>query len=466
MALRKRQAALFHWVAGDAEDLTLCGSTFARNATATAVDALGTPYTTPKNWPRWYPSGGVNYMRVGDTDSARWTWPYKVLPNGFQVEIEFIERGRISTASQVLLSITDGTRKIFIETSGTYYRMKHYNGVATVTSTLAAAPAEGDTVILRGTFDPGTGKVQLSQSVNGAAFTTATISSPQAVAEWSTTARISLFETGHAGNTDVARITVTPLTASQSPLEALRLIEGTQFALYAKKVFDRRGMVASGTASFDSETEHSVNGYLVKNATAGDRPTIQTDTGAAGGYCIIRGANDDLDVRNAADAADIIGSDLMPTQGTMYAVFRLNDGGENAAQAVVMGSQTVTPKLLSIACENEIRCHAGGTSDYVVAGAEPTAALVGVVFKWTSTTIKARTLSGAWVSGTAGSGADIAAALAASFKLFSGSLGVANDMDWCLGGVIDRALTDAEVDDDGGLADMIETALAFSVALA
>ena len=59
---------------------------------------------------------------------------------------------------------------------GTYYTCQYDNGSAAATATLSAAPSTGDTVEIRAVL-LGSGNVELHQSVNGGAETTATSSS-------------------------------------------------------------------------------------------------------------------------------------------------------------------------------------------------------------------------------------------------------------------------------------------------
>lgn len=252
------------------------------------------------------------------------------------------------------------------------------------------------------------------------------------------------------------------------PFGDLLSVADTEFALFAALVAEGRSMAAADMQAFDVETESSANGYRVDQPTGGDRPTIRTDTGASGGYWLIRFANDFLRVRDAANTTNILGSDLMPTEGTMYGVARIDGGAENSANAVVAGCQTVSGgfKGIDVSADNDLRFHCGGGGGavYVVVGSEPTAALEGFVCKWDATTFSARTLSGSWASSSTGSGADIAAALAEAFLIGKGASGTADDMDLCILGVISRKLTDAQVDDADALADMVQAAWDASVA--
>jgi hypothetical protein len=244
-----------------------------------------------------------------------------------------------------------------------------------------------------------------------------------------------------------------------------------QLSLIAAKVALRRAMAATATGDFDVETEHSPNGYRIDQPTGGSRPVIRTTTGAVGGTWIIDSTtNRWLRVRNAANSADIVGSTLMPTAGCLYAVFKGSDGGENLLSSVLMGCQVNSgsfPSLL-IGIENEIRGAAGnaGVGHYLVPlGSEPSS-LTGVIFKWNATTMRARVFGGSWVSQSttaSGQAAAIASALAAQFLFFAGCSGQANDMQLCLAGVTSNYPSDAEVDDAGGLEDLMQTAWDASV---
>lgn len=110
-------------------------------------------------------------------DSLYWNFP--PVPQAMMIFLRFVERGTIASGNGTglfYLGNAAGTepRFLFYNSSG-FYRAYHHNGVSAVAATLGTAPVYGDTVDLAGIFQSD-GKVDIYQSINGAAVTSAGLS--------------------------------------------------------------------------------------------------------------------------------------------------------------------------------------------------------------------------------------------------------------------------------------------------
>lgn len=186
--LTRRARSFLHWRADrfDVNALTGQTGTFSRAGTASALDFAGTSATIVHSAPAWQ-------MEDWDGDSSResvallmggsnrlW-WPMigSLGSDNFTVYVEFVERGAVGVNSAHVLFVgkNDVTGAYFqIASNTSAYYAGFYNGTSTVTSLLGAAPSTGNRVALRATFETD-GKIQLFQSINGAAETSATKSS-------------------------------------------------------------------------------------------------------------------------------------------------------------------------------------------------------------------------------------------------------------------------------------------------
>ena len=105
-------------------------------------------------------------------------WPFNMRRRAMTVYVKFVERGAAAASTGLgLLRIGSGTaaadpRLVIREGSGVY-RAEYDDGTTDAGSALAAAPSIGDTVELLVTLT-GAGVVQIHQSINGAAKTSAT----------------------------------------------------------------------------------------------------------------------------------------------------------------------------------------------------------------------------------------------------------------------------------------------------
>lgn len=136
-------------------------------------------------------------------DADLCAWATSIAVQACTVYARFIEIDTVTHSADGLFYLgNDGASdaRLYIDSSGSFYRLTHHNGTSAVTSTLAAAPAAGNLVELIGTYNAN-GSVQLAQSINEAALTTAaaSVAHTPAVA-WGATQRVRLNSTGTGGN--------------------------------------------------------------------------------------------------------------------------------------------------------------------------------------------------------------------------------------------------------------------------
>lgn len=200
----------FHWESSECliDAVTGEAATFTRASTGTALDSAGTSRTLVNDQPRWtfedIDASGTREtpcLSLGASgELIRWTFSMK--PNvPFTGMVEFVENGALAVASAGVWYIgNDGATgaRIYIDSSGTQYRITHNNGVSSVTSTMTGtAPTAGQRVRLRFEF-ASTGAVRIHQSIGSGAETSATASGTLApAAAWGDT-RMRLGSVGTA----------------------------------------------------------------------------------------------------------------------------------------------------------------------------------------------------------------------------------------------------------------------------
>jgi len=149
-------------------------ATFTRAATAAPTDSFSTARTVVHSQPAWQTN--VTHGRTGLLlgASTRIAWDVPVLPQAMSGLVEFVENGTLGTASAGIFSLSNDAvsgARLFIDSSGTQYRVTHHNGTSGVTATMTGtAPTSGQRVRLRWALSA-TGTVQIWQSINGAAET-------------------------------------------------------------------------------------------------------------------------------------------------------------------------------------------------------------------------------------------------------------------------------------------------------
>jgi|GEM_PF-7126122 len=209
----------FHW-RGDRFSLTaLSGqaATFSRAATATPADFNGTNRTIVHSAPAWQhedwdgdSTRDMPTLLMGGSNKVYWSFP--MTPQAMTLYVEFVERGAVGVASAAVAYIGNAGNtgaRLWIDSTNTYYRVRHHNGTSEVSATLAAAPSAGNRVALRATL-ASDGKVQLHQSINGAAESSTSASSALTLpTAWADT-RLYLGTTGdtNAGVNAFVRVRV------------------------------------------------------------------------------------------------------------------------------------------------------------------------------------------------------------------------------------------------------------------
>lgn len=147
-------------------------------STLASVTATGGTYTAPDTMPAWELASSALGLRLGTNDVLRENADVNFAVGAISGEFAFIERGaRAGTAGGTLLALsadnpTSGVR-LYIDTSGSVYRLTADNGTSSATVTLGSgAPASGDEVKHR--FEWTGSALTLKQSINGGAYVTAT----------------------------------------------------------------------------------------------------------------------------------------------------------------------------------------------------------------------------------------------------------------------------------------------------
>jgi hypothetical protein len=186
---RRRVSRLpFHWSAADFELEAISrgpndtGATFSRATTASPLDINGQSRTVVYAQPAWemvdWDNDGSRErptLLLGASDKLFYT--YSLRPTALTIYVEFVENGTLGIASAAILYVGGAGNtgpRLWIDSTGTQYRVRHNNGISEVDSTLTgAAPVNGDRVVLRATLKAG-GNVQINQSRNGGAETSAT----------------------------------------------------------------------------------------------------------------------------------------------------------------------------------------------------------------------------------------------------------------------------------------------------
>ena len=193
----------FHWRGEwfSAEAVGGETATFARNATS--KDSNGNTRQLNRECLAWeivdWDGDSVREtpgLLLGASDKIYWSFQRK--PTALTVYLEFVENGTKGSANAALFYIGNAGNsgaRLWIDSTGSVYRVRHHNGSAEVTSTLGAGPSNGDRDAIRVTLGSD-GKVQIFQSINGAAETSGSLSAANTLASaWSDT-RLYLGTTG------------------------------------------------------------------------------------------------------------------------------------------------------------------------------------------------------------------------------------------------------------------------------
>lgn len=185
--------------------------TWSRGTVASGAGLLATggTYTAPGSMPSFEARtvDGVEQptLHMGASDTLVWTPGW--LPQTLSGRLTFVELGARTTAGATLMAIsgddpTTGVR-LYLDTSGTYYRLTYHNGTTSVAATLTVGqPTSGQEVDMLWTWSAA--GLTLKQSINGGAFTTATSGALALPSAWPSGARIRLNRRGATANAAVA----------------------------------------------------------------------------------------------------------------------------------------------------------------------------------------------------------------------------------------------------------------------
>ena len=208
---RQSGRALGHplvWLAREFTVDALTGQvgTLTRAATAAPTDGNGVARTVVHSQPAWQTN--TTHSRTGLLlgTNANLAWALPVLPQAMSGMVEFVENGTVGSAGAGLFYLgNDGATgaRLYLDSTGTQYRLTHHNGSSSVTATMTGtAPTTGQRVRLRWWLYSD-GKVLLQQSINGAAETGPAASATNTLAAaWAgTTCRLNSLGTANLGNT-------------------------------------------------------------------------------------------------------------------------------------------------------------------------------------------------------------------------------------------------------------------------
>ena len=157
-------------------------------------------------------------------------FPFTAKPQAMTVYVKFIERGSVLIATSRIWAITNSAGAaptVLVTESGGFYSVSHNNGTVGVSSTLGAAPVIGDTVEVRAVLFSD-GAVQLHQSINAAAETSATKSAANALAAaWADqTIFINSGGTGQVGFNAFISVKIVTGEQSMTTMRQLRTAMG------------------------------------------------------------------------------------------------------------------------------------------------------------------------------------------------------------------------------------------------
>lgn len=196
----------FLWVPRDALSIdALSGQTGTLTATGTTTvtDTFGATATANHSQPQWSYSSGQTVTGLLLGSSKYLSWSLNILPQTMCWMVDFVENGGVAVASAGVLYLGNSGAtgaRVYIDSTGTYYRATYTDGSTTRTSTLAAAPTSGQRVRLRVQLSA-TGTIRIHQSINSAAETSASESAATTLpAAWTgTTLYLNSVGTANTG---------------------------------------------------------------------------------------------------------------------------------------------------------------------------------------------------------------------------------------------------------------------------
>jgi len=195
-------------------------------ASSAGIVANNGTYTAPASLPSFEARtiDGVEQttLHLGASDYV--FWPVGWLPQTLTGRITFVELGARTAVNSTLFAISanDPTAgvQLYVDTSGTFYRITYHNGTTSVTATLTAGqPTSGQNVALWWSWSAA--GLTLKQSINGGAATTATSGALALPSAWSAGTMLRLNRRGLTQNAAIgsyASALVAPGTVSDADI--------------------------------------------------------------------------------------------------------------------------------------------------------------------------------------------------------------------------------------------------------
>lgn len=165
---------------------------FTRTSTKAVADSFGVNRTVNHSQPAWYANGGVAALDLGAAESLE--LPCDLKPGACSGLLDFIENGTLAGLDHLFsFGNTHPTANtplfVIYSPAGTAYQATHNSGAGVRDSLLSTGPTSGQRVRLRWWLYSD-GKVQLWQSIDGAAETAASASTALTFgANWSSPAK-------------------------------------------------------------------------------------------------------------------------------------------------------------------------------------------------------------------------------------------------------------------------------------
>lgn len=169
-----------------------------------------------------FPSSFLDASVTRGADS--YSLPYTAPPSETSVYVKFVEGGTLLASGAVvnLSALVNANPQFLLWAQGGFYQSRHHNGTTSVASTLAVAPAFGDTVELLARLF-GDGSVDVTQSINGAASTSATQSAALALpAAWS--GQLAILNAAGGGSVGFIALQSLKIVAGARSLSEMRAL--------------------------------------------------------------------------------------------------------------------------------------------------------------------------------------------------------------------------------------------------
>lgn len=203
--LEPRSRLLWNWNADECDLADALGNvaTLTRSATGAATTSDGTSRTVANNAPRWHwvDTDGDTVretvtLRLGQASGNElilWQGTDLLPSQSLTGVVRFVEGGAVGVASAGVWYYGNNgatAARLYIDSSGTRYRITHHNGTSSVTSTATVLPTAGQLVTLRWQYNGATGAVRIWQTIGTGSEVAAAVSAGLApAATWGGTIR-------------------------------------------------------------------------------------------------------------------------------------------------------------------------------------------------------------------------------------------------------------------------------------